>query len=117
MRWLSSDTFASGDNARGLRFAEATLLRCNSRSFIREANATALAFDPPVFAGTPRVDLSRDGRGPTAFEGFDEGARPITSCEPTTCIQILRPAGGGGADNPDNYQSPAVSETYGISYH
>ena len=34
--------------------------------------AAALAFDPPVLAGSPRVDLSRDDRQPAAFAGYQD---------------------------------------------
>ena len=81
------------------------------------STASALAFDPPVLAGTPQLDLSRDGREPTAFEGFDEGATTYYFLRSDDIYSDF--AGGWGArgGNPDNYQRRAVSETYGISYH
>ena len=84
-----------------------------------DSYATALVFDPPVLAGIERLDLSRDGRGPSAFEGFDQG---------TTTYYFLRSddwysdfAGSMGNErnrgsNPDNYSRQAISETYGITY-
>jgi hypothetical protein len=82
-----------------------------------EADASALAFDPPVLAGTPRLDLSRDGREPTAFEGFDEGS---TTYYYLRTYDLSSGFGGGRGirgGNGDFYQRQAVSETYGISYH
>ncbi|HEX4056541.1 MAG TPA: hypothetical protein VHX86_19945 [Tepidisphaeraceae bacterium] len=81
------------------------------------APAVALAFDPPVLAGTPQLDLSRDDRGTAAFLGFQDA---------TTTYYFLRSddwysdfsSGGGGrrGSNPDYYQRQAVSQTYGITY-
>jgi hypothetical protein len=84
------------------------------------APAAALAFDPPVLAGMPQLDLSRDDRGTAAFVGFQDES---------TTYYFLRSddwysdfAGGGGrgggrGNNPDYYQRRAVSETYGITHH
>ena len=82
-----------------------------------EADASALAFDPPVLAGTPRVDLSRDGREPTAFEGFDEGATTYYYLRTDDIYSDFAGGGGRRGGNLDNYNRRAVSETYGISYH
>jgi len=85
------------------------------------ANGPALAFDPPVLAGVPRLDLSRDDRQASAFAGFADS---------TTTYYFLRSdnwysdfsggfggrGNGGGISSPDNYQRRAVSETYGVSY-
>lgn len=82
------------------------------------APAAALAFDPPVLAGMPQLDLSRDDRGTAAFAGFQDA---------TTTYYFLQTndwysgysggAGGLRGNNPDYYQRQAVSETYGITYH
>jgi hypothetical protein len=80
-------------------------------------NASALAFDPPVLAGTPRLDLSRDGREPTAFEGFDEGSTTYYYLRTDDWYSDFSRGLGGKGGSPDNYQRRAVSETYGISYH
>lgn len=34
--------------------------------------AAALAFDPPVLAGSPKMNLSRDDRQPGAFAGYQD---------------------------------------------
>jgi len=80
-------------------------------------NASALAFDPPVLAGTPRLDLSRDGRGPSAFEGFDEGSTTYYFLQTSDYYSDFGGGRFGRGGNPDYYQRNAVSETYGISYH
>jgi hypothetical protein len=36
-----------------------------------ERPAAALAFDPPILIGQPRLDLSREEREPSAFVGYD----------------------------------------------
>ena len=82
-----------------------------------EVDASALAFDPPVLAGTPRLDLSRDGRGPSAFAGFDEGSTTYYFLRSDDLYSDFANGGGVRGNNPDNYQRRAVSETYGISYH
>jgi len=38
-----------------------------------DTQATALAFTPPISANLPAMDLSRDGRAPEAFFGFEQG--------------------------------------------
>jgi hypothetical protein len=82
------------------------------------ANSTALSFDPPVLAGSPRLDLSRDGRGPAAFAGFNESTTEYYSL--TTYDWYSDFAGNVGSGtfiNPDNYQRRAVTQSNGISYH
>jgi starvation-inducible outer membrane lipoprotein len=78
-------------------------------------NATALVFDPPVLVGNPELDLSRDGRGPAAFEGFYDGTTSYYSIS----TYDLNPgcAGGfGGGWAGGYYQRQAISQTNGISY-
>jgi hypothetical protein len=81
------------------------------------ANASALAFDPPVLAGMERIDLSRDGRGPSAFQGFDQGSTTYFYLRTDDLYSDFVGGWGGRGSIPDNYQREAVSETYGISYH
>jgi hypothetical protein len=81
------------------------------------ASASALAFDPPVLAGEPRLDLSRDGRGPAAFDGFDEGRTTYYFLQSNDWYLDFAVRGARGGQFPDYYQRHAVSETFGISYH
>jgi starvation-inducible outer membrane lipoprotein len=81
------------------------------------ASAAALAFDPPVLAGTPRLDLSRDGRGPAAFAGFNDATTTYYSLETNDWYSDYAGGWGGRGANPNDYQRQAVSETFGISYH
>src|ERR1700677_3235559 len=76
--------------------------------------ASALVFDPPVIEGTPHLDLSRDGRGPAAFEGFYDGATSFYSINtydlyPGAAGGLGGSGGGGGGD----YQRPAISANHG----
>src|SRR5580704_3830721 len=71
--------------------------------------AAALAFDPPALAGSPRLDLSREDRGPAAFAGFEDE---------TTTFYYLRvddwlsdDLHGSSLPSRDNYQRRSVSET------
>ncbi len=81
-----------------------------------EANASALAFDPPVLAGTPRLDLSRDGREPTAFEGFDQGATTYYYLQSYDLNSGFAGGWDGRGGNGDYYLRQAVSQTFGTSY-
>jgi hypothetical protein len=81
------------------------------------AIATCLAFDPPVIAGTPRLDLSRDGRGPGAFDGFQDGSTTYYSINSYDLYPGFAGGfGGSGAWAGGYYQRQAISQTYGISY-
>jgi hypothetical protein len=42
------------------------------RTYTQHA-ASALAFTPPIAANLPPIDLTRDGRAPEAFWGFEQG--------------------------------------------
>lgn len=81
-----------------------------------EATSAALVFDPPVVAGDPPLELSRDQRQPSAFVSF-EG--------PTTTYFWIHtddqqdsdwnPNGFGGG-NRDRYQRRAIIDKTGVSY-
>ena len=45
--------------------------RCVSLTGYESTSAAALVFDPPIAAGLPALDLSRDNRTPAAFVGYD----------------------------------------------
>jgi hypothetical protein len=79
--------------------------------------ATALAFDPPVLAGTPQLDLSRDGRGPGAFNGFYDGETTFYSISNYDLYPGFGGGLGGGGWAGGYYQRQAYSQTYGIAYH
>ena len=81
------------------------------------ASAAALAFDPPVLAGMPRLDLSRDGRGPAAFAGFEEGTTTYYFLQTDDWYSDFAGGWHGRGGNSDDYQRKAVSQTFGISYH
>ncbi len=77
--------------------------------------AAVLAFDPPALAGSPRLDLSREDRGPAAFAGFED--------ESTTFFYLRVDdwfsdnLHGSSLPSRDQYQRRSVSETYGTSHH
>ena len=79
------------------------------------ASGTALAFDPPVLAGSPRLDLTRDGRGPAAFAGFTEESTQYYSLTTNDWYSDFN-GFGGRFSNPDMYQRQAVSQTFGVTY-
>jgi hypothetical protein len=83
-----------------------------------DAVAAALVYDPPVIANSPRIEISREGRAPAAFAGFEEL---------TTTFYYLRVDdrqlnyGGGGASggqhiNNDRFERQAITERVGVSY-
>lgn len=75
------------------------------------ATAAALVVDPPVLAGNPVVDLSREDRGPAAFAGFEDS---------TTTFYYLGIDDWYSDDNGrrdgqnEDFQRHAVSETFGV---
>jgi hypothetical protein len=81
-----------------------------------EVDAGALAFDPPVLAGSPRLDLSRDGREQTAFEGFDEGSTTYYYLRTDDYYSDFAGGWGRHGGNRDYYQRDAVSQTSGVTY-
>lgn len=80
----------------------------------RYASATAgtLAFDPPVIAGQPALDLSRENRGPAAFAGFDSGA--TTFYDIYTDDRQMSDWSRDGYN--DNFYRRAISEKVGVNF-
>jgi hypothetical protein len=75
------------------------------------ATAGALALDPPVLAGAPRLDLSRDDRGPAAFAGFEDSSTTFYYLRVDDWYSDFN----GGRDRlRDDFGRRAVSETYGV---
>jgi hypothetical protein len=68
--------------------------------------AAALAFDPPVLAGSTRVDLSRDGRESAAFFGYQESSTTFSFVRVEN-VQRDR-------DDRTGYERDSISETYGV---
>jgi hypothetical protein len=66
------------------------------------SGAAALAFDPPVLAGTPRMDLSRDGRDVAAFAGYQDSTTIISDLH----LDDLQT----GNPSSDRYQREATSD-------
>jgi hypothetical protein len=83
--------------------------------------ASALAFDPPVLAGTPRLDLSREDRGPSAFVGFEDSSTTYYTLSTDDWYSDNSNGGvaGNGLQNGirDTYQRRAVTQTFGITHH
>jgi hypothetical protein len=75
------------------------------------ATAGALALDPPVLAGSPRLDLSRDDRGPAAFAGFEDSSTTFYYLEVDDWYSDYN----GGRDGlRDDFGRHASSESYGV---
>jgi hypothetical protein len=71
--------------------------------------ASSLAFDPPVIADEPALELSRAGRGTTAFVGFEEVITTHFYLR-TDDHQRFYDRDGG------HFDRRAVSETFGTRY-
>jgi starvation-inducible outer membrane lipoprotein len=85
----------------------------------RQVDAPALSFDPPAVAGTPELDLSRDGREAAAFDGFVD--TETTSYSLTTndwysdfLAGSGRSGGANGYSNPNDYQRMAITQTVAV---
>jgi hypothetical protein len=76
-----------------------------------DAVAAALVYDPPVIANSPRIEISRQGRAPEAFAGFEDI---------TTTFYYLRvddrQLTNGGSHNNDRFERQAITERVGVSY-
>ena len=74
-----------------------------------DAAASSLAFDPPVIADEPRVELSRADRGPSAFVGFEEIITTHFYLRTDDQQRWFDRDGG-------QYHRRAISETFGTRY-
>jgi hypothetical protein len=73
------------------------------------ATASALAFDPPLIANEPAIDLSREGRQPVAVLGYED---TVTTFSYTRSDDWF----GFDLNNGLHFQRRAVSERVGVSY-
>jgi hypothetical protein len=73
------------------------------------AEASALAFDPPIVASALTPSLAREGRGEAAYVGFDEviTTRFYLRYDDRQVIQ---------SRGPERYERRAISERFGVSY-
>jgi hypothetical protein len=71
-----------------------------------EAASSALVFKPRAVSGEPELALSRAGRAPEAFVGFDSI---------TTTYQYLRYDDQMGQGTGDRYERRAISVQVGVS--
>jgi hypothetical protein len=70
--------------------------------------AAALAFDPPVLAGQPQMDLSRDDRQPAAFAGYQD---TVTTFSDTHTDDLL-----GDSPIDSSFQRDASSDRITTNY-
>jgi hypothetical protein len=101
----SSHATGSGNVASEQRLA--SIYSPSPASEMQYSSGAALAFDPPVLEGTPRLDLTRDDRGTSAFEGFADSS--------TTFYYLRVDNRQGDLNGLEGYQRRAISETYGTS--
>ena len=72
--------------------------------------AASLAFDPPVIIGQPPIQMSREGRSPDAFVGYE--TTTITSYYIRSDDRQL----DFGDHRQDLYDRRAISTKVGVSY-
>ena len=84
-----------------------------------DAVAAALVYDPPVVANSPRIEISREGRAPEAFAGYEE----LTATYYYLRVddrQLNYGGGGTGGSgqhiNNDRFERQAITERVGVSY-
>ena len=71
--------------------------------------ASSLAFDPPVIADEPRLELSRADRGPSAFVGYEDIITTHFYLRTDDHQRWFDRDGG-------EYQRRAISEKFGTRY-
>ena len=71
------------------------------------AASGSLVFDPPVTLGEPPVELSRDGRAPDAFVGYESQTATYT---------YLRLDDRQTNDSSSRYERRAISTKVGVTY-
>ena len=76
-----------------------------------DAVAAALVYDPPVVVNSPRIEISRDGRAPSAYAGFEELTTTFYYLRMDDHQQSL-----GGRWNNDHFERQAITERVGVSY-
>jgi|SRR5688572_24090952 len=74
-----------------------------------DVTASSLAFDPPVIADEPRLELSRADRGPAAFVGYEEIITTHFYLRHDDHQRWFDRDGG-------QFQRRAITETYGTRY-
>lgn len=80
------------------------------------ATSTALVFDPPVLAGVPTLDLSRDDRDTAAFAGYQDSTTTYYFYSTNDQYNDGNFSGYGRNAVRDDYQRSAFTETYGVSH-
>src|SRR5215212_8524533 len=94
----------------------AAVAQASDSVYERATVAGALLYDPPVVANAPPVDLSREGRGVSAYAGYEE----LT----TTYYYLyqddrqLHYGGSGNSSwrNLDRFERRAITQRVGVSY-
>ena len=76
-----------------------------------DAVAAALVYDTPVIVNSPRLEVSREGRGPSAYAGFED----ITTTFYYLRIDDRQLNTNGGVNN-DRFERQAITERVGVSY-
>jgi hypothetical protein len=98
--------------------APAPVAQASESVYDRATVASALLYDPPLVASGPRIEISRAGRAPEAYAGYEE----LT----TTYYYLYQDdrqlgygggfGGGGSWRNHDRFERQAITQRVGVSY-
>jgi hypothetical protein len=117
MRWISIIILGLCLGGCGTQPAPVASEQLSDNARYGRNNAGALAFDPPVLAGQSQLDLSREGRQPQAFAGFEDSVTTyydITTYDSQNSGPTWNGSGWGGGDQ---YQRNAYMEKVGVNTH
>jgi hypothetical protein len=81
-----------------------------------DAVAAALVYDPPVVANSPRIEISREGRAPEAFAGYEELTATYYYLRVDDRQLNYGGSSGSGGHNNDRFERQAITERVGVSY-
>ena len=97
--------------------ATTTALDSNRHDY-DDATSAALVFDPPVTAGDPPLELSREERQPSAFVSFDGPTATYFWIHTDDVLDSVWNGNGygSGGGNQDWYQRRAVMDKIGVTY-
>lgn len=85
----------------------------------RASVAGALLYDPPLVASAPRIEISRAGRAPEAYAGYEELITTYYHLYQDDRQLNYGGGFGGGLSagrNHDRFERQAITERVGVSY-
>jgi len=98
--------------------APAPVAQGSESVYDRATVAGALLYDPPVVASGPRIEVSRAGRAPEAYAGYEELTTTYYYLYQDDHQLNVGGGFGGGASgrNHDRFERQAITQRVGVSY-